>query len=326
MVVIEIIGSEGKTPRFERPVMSVIRIGRALDNDVIIDDAYIDAHHAVVDVSDPENWRVTDLESKNGTFKGRHAIGNVNIESGDEFTIGKTSIRLFDQDHRVPAARSLADMEHRLLSFDSVATMVGLTFILAALPCVALYLNSTGKELKPDQFIVAATSMLGSSLLIAAFWSLIARLMRGESRFRVLFNLTMLLGLFSALLRPTISVISYNFPGAGLDQVANPLVSAILGGFYMYAVLLLSTRLSSPGSQITAVVLATVSIGIYALTQYSGKDNFQRYPHYDGAVYAPTFLMRRGETPAEFRQQLPDVFARADKLAEDGDSLLFNKK
>lgn len=324
MVVIEIIGSEGKTPRFERPGMSVIRIGRALDNDVIIDDPYIDAHHAVVDVSDPENWCITDLASQNGTFKARKTIDSTSLVSGDELVIGKTRIRLFNRDHRVPAARSLADLEHRLLSFDSMPLTIGLVLILAAWPCVELYLSAFGNALKPNQFIVAATSLLGSAVLIAAFWSLIARLIRGEARFHVLFNITMLLGLVSAILRPVVNVISYNFPGAGLEQVANLLVSAALGGFYMYLVLLLCTRLSSPLSQGIAVILATVSIGTYAITQYSGKDDFQPYPIYDGVVYAPPFLLRHGDSPAEFRQQLPDVFARADKLVEDSGDDSYN--
>ena len=106
MVVIEIIGSEGKTPRFERPRQSVIHIGRALDNDVIIDDPYIDAHHIVLDTSE-EHWHVTDLDSANGTFKARNSIKTASVESGDELLIGKTHIRIFSVDHQVPAARSL---------------------------------------------------------------------------------------------------------------------------------------------------------------------------------------------------------------------------
>lgn len=315
MVVIEIIGAEGKTPRFERPEQSVIRFGRALDNDVIIDDPYVDAHHLVLDVTDPENWHARDLDSANGTFKARHAVESAAVASGDELLIGKTRIRMFSVGHQVPAARSLKDLEHRLLSFDSIPVMILQMLVLAAVPCVTLYLNSYGNDIKPDAFVVASTSLLGGSLVVAAFWSLIARLMRGEARFRVLFNITMLSGLLSALLHPLIGAIAYNFPGGGLDDVASLLMSALVGAVYVYIVLLLSTRLSSRLSQAVAVLVATGTIGTYAITQYSGRDDFQPYPRYDGAVYAPAFLVRSGESPGAFRARLPDVFTRADKLA-----------
>ena len=315
MVVIEIIGSEGKTPRFERAGPSVIRVGRALDNDVIIDDPYIDAHHLVVDVSEPDNWHLEDLGSANGTFKAHEQVDKAAITSGDELLVGKTRIRIFSQHHRVAPAKSLKDLEHLFLSFNSVPVMIGLMVLLAALPCLALYFNALGKPIKPDAYLFASTSMLGSTVAVAAFWSLIAKLLRGEWRFRVLFNITMVSGLLSALFRPMIGVISYNMPGAGVDVVVNLLASAIVGGVYMYIVLLLGTRLSSTLSQAIAVVVATGTIGTYAITEYSGKDDFQPYPHYDGQVYAPAFLFRHGDTPAEFRHQLPSVFARADEMA-----------
>ena len=317
MVVIEIIGAEGKVPRFERPTQAVIRIGRALDNDVIIDDPYIDPHHIVVDVSDPGAWHVTDLDSRNGTSKGHGAVTEQAIESGDELLIGKTRVRFFRVDHQVPAARSLNDLEHRLLAFNSVPSLVLLMIALAALPCLALYLNSAGTDIKLDRYVMVSTSLLGSTILVAGFWALIARLLRGESRFRVLFNITMLLALVSALLRPTVDVLAYNFPGSDLAAVANILVTAVLGGLYVYVVLLLSTRLSSPLSQIVAVIIATGTLATYAIDEYSAKDDFRPYPQYDGTVYAPPFLLRQGDRPADFRKQLPDVFNRADEIAAE---------
>lgn len=323
MVVIEIIGSEGKTPRFEKPAQSTIRIGRALDNDIIIDDPYIDAHHLVVDVSEPNDWQATDLDSENGTHKGRHAITTATISSGDELLVGKTRIRLFDVGHHVPPAQSLRDLEHVLLSFDSVRTMIALIVALALLPCLVLYLNSAGSEIKPDALTVAAVSVVGTSLVIAAFWSFVARLLRGESRFRVLFNITMLSALLSSVLRPMIGVVYYNFPGGAGEEVANLLLSVTFMAVYVYVVLLLSTRLKGQVSRIIALVLAVGSIGTYAITEFSNRDAFRVFPEYDGAVYAPVFLLRHGDTPDEFRERLPDVFAQADELAaedtEEGD-------
>lgn len=317
MVVIEIIGSEGKTPRFERPVQDVVRIGRALDNDVIIDDPYVDAHHLVLDVTDPEHWFARDVGSANGTFKGRKPIDTASIVSGDELLVGKTRVRMFRRDHAVAPPRSLRDLEHLLLGFGGVGVMVGLMLVTAAVPMIGLYLASAGTDLRPDIYMRAGSSILITSLVAAAFWALIARVLRGESRFRVLFSITMLMAVISDLARPLVGMLFYNFPGSGGDEVMGLLLSALMMGLYIYLVLLLSTRLRSRMSQAISVILATAAIGTYALTEYSIKDEFRPYPEYDGAVYSPAVLVRQGKTPTEFELGLPDVFEQADQLASE---------
>ena len=317
MVVIEIIGSEGKTPRFERPVQDVVKIGRALDNDVIIDDPYVDAHHLVLDVTDPEHWFARDLGSANGTYKGRNDIDTASIVSGDEMLVGKTRIRIFRRDHQVTPVRSLRDLEHLLLGFGGVGTMIGLMLVTAAVPMIGLYLASGGVDLSPDIYMRAGSSILLTALVAAAVWALVARVLRGESRFRVFFSITMFMAVVSDLARPVINMVFYNFPGSHGGEVVGLLLTALMMGLYIYLVLLLATRLRSHLSQAIAVVLATAFIATYAITEYSIRDTFHGFPDYDGRVYAPAVLFRQGESTAAFVGQMPDVFARADELARD---------
>lgn len=317
MVVIEIIGIEGKTRRFERPAKQYIRIGRALDNDIIIDDPYLDAHHLALDVTDPDGWQIIDLGSENGTMRGRQGVRAAAIRSGDELTCGKTRIRIFRPEHTVPPARSLRDLEHVLLGFNSVPLMVLLLATLAALPCLVLYLNSDGRELNPDDYLGTALAGLTVSIVVGAFWSFVARVLRHESRFVVLLNITIISAIITGSFSPLLDILFYNLPDApGRDEV-EMLFSAGLLAVYAYLVLLLSTRLPPRLSQAISGVLAVLTLAAFAITQYSGRDEFRQFPVYDGVVLAPTFLLRQGMDADEFEAAFAGVFERAETLAED---------
>jgi pSer/pThr/pTyr-binding forkhead associated (FHA) protein len=320
MVVIEVKGSEGTSPRLERLNQHVIRIGRAPDNDVITDDPYIDAHHISLDVSDAASWHVSDLDSVNGTLKSHHSISSTTICSGDELTIGRTRLRIFDLEHRMQPALSLRTLEHLLFGFNSTGSLVLFVAAIALYPCIAIYLNSSGAEIKPDTYLVAALSSIGTSLVLAAAWSLLGRLLRSESRFRVLLNLTIVFWLVSSLLSLLVYITYYNFPGGMGRGFANVIFMAVLLGIYVYLGLLISTRLAVRSRQIISLTVMVGLLGTFAVTDFSRRDQYRPNPSYDGLVRSPRLLFRSGESQVGYRARLPDVFAQADELALDTDA------
>ena len=50
-----------------------LRIGRALDNDIVLNHAIVSRHHAQVELRGRDAW-VTDLNSRNGIFVNRLRI------------------------------------------------------------------------------------------------------------------------------------------------------------------------------------------------------------------------------------------------------------
>ena len=316
MVVFEIIGSEGKTPRFERLETDIVRIGRALDNDVIIDDPYIDAHHLEIRLDSDEGWVAVDQRSSNGSFKDKRTIHTAAIKSGDELLIGKTLLRIFAVDHVVAPARSLRDFEHRLLRLDSISTVTPLLLLVAALPIAALYLGAAGAEVKPDMLATAVIGGLVVPLAVAAFWSFLARLLRGESRFRVILNITLVFALAWALVPPLVQLAYYNFPGAAGGFTLRVLITIALFSAYLYIVMLITTRLKPRASQMVVGFVAACAIATHVVTLYSNRDEFRQFPGYDAAIYAPMLLLRSGQTPTEFLADLSEVFDRADELSE----------
>lgn len=74
-------------------ISKAVTIGRANDNDIIINDPYISSHHAVIKV---QNGKLTiqDLGSMNGTFVNRNNITTADITFTDDIQLGSYKLSL----------------------------------------------------------------------------------------------------------------------------------------------------------------------------------------------------------------------------------------
>jgi len=63
------------------------RLGRALDNDIVVTDASVSRHHATIEAVNG-NFRLRDLGSQNGTFIGGKRVTEAPLGNGDSVRIG----------------------------------------------------------------------------------------------------------------------------------------------------------------------------------------------------------------------------------------------
>jgi pSer/pThr/pTyr-binding forkhead associated (FHA) protein len=84
-----------------------ITVGRALDNDLVLNDVLVSRHHARIKrVS--TGWQLTDLSSRNQTLVNGHPItGVATLADGDRFTVGGTDVMIRGDDV-TPVRASLA--------------------------------------------------------------------------------------------------------------------------------------------------------------------------------------------------------------------------
>lgn len=74
----------------------VVRIGRSLDNDVVLDDLLVSRHHAELTRTE-RLWRITDLASPNGTFVNGRRVHDAIVTPADVIGIGHALLQ-FDHD------------------------------------------------------------------------------------------------------------------------------------------------------------------------------------------------------------------------------------
>ncbi|HLI51891.1 MAG TPA: FHA domain-containing protein, partial [Thermomicrobiaceae bacterium] len=77
-----------------RPGMALARIGRAPDNDIIVDDPLVSRHHAELQRDVNGSFELIDLNSHNGTFLNGQRVTRATVTEADYVNIGHHLFRL----------------------------------------------------------------------------------------------------------------------------------------------------------------------------------------------------------------------------------------
>jgi hypothetical protein len=90
-----LVARTGVTPWLLRLHLPVIRIGRAFDSDIELDDHTVSRRHAMI-VRRAGALRLLDDRSANGTFLNGRRIDDAPLADGDLITVGRVALRFLD--------------------------------------------------------------------------------------------------------------------------------------------------------------------------------------------------------------------------------------
>ena len=95
-VIVEQLGTTNNVLERQKFDQSAVTLGRALDNDIILSDEHVDAHHARLTAGDDGEIRIEDVGSVNGIRRPRHKqhVDSAEVRSGEIFLIGRSRIRM----------------------------------------------------------------------------------------------------------------------------------------------------------------------------------------------------------------------------------------
>lgn len=166
LAFVEIVERDGQV-RQGFPVTGwPLSIGRALDNDIVVSDPHVAAHHLRIEAGEA-GLTLHVGESRNGASLGRTRLaGGASLPlpaTGEPPTIvlGRTRLRLRLPGHALaPELPLVAPARLRR----------GLPLLLAALVVVGALLFSTWLDADPDQFIRNAAGMGLGAVIFAALW------------------------------------------------------------------------------------------------------------------------------------------------------------
>ncbi len=157
---------------------SEIRVGRAYDNDVVLDDLYVAPHHLCIRRSEAGGWNAEDLGSAGGLFldHGRDKFGWLEIDGDRVMRIGHSYLRLREAGYAVAPERTDQPRSHLWL------VLGALVAVLVAIDVGSSWLAET-TEPKLSPYLV---SVLMVALLLGAWtavWSVLTRIFSGQARF-----------------------------------------------------------------------------------------------------------------------------------------------
>ncbi len=139
-----------------------IRIGRAYDNDLILDDPYSAAHHALVFANDQGELMVRDVGSKNGIICQSQRHQELALDGSRVFRIGHSRLRVRTANFQV-AEEAADSTNHNWEGWPPA--LLGLSLIASFVLCRGWLLNDG------ESGLIVYLMALGSALGIAGLWA-----------------------------------------------------------------------------------------------------------------------------------------------------------
>lgn len=174
---IETLARNGEVLQRQQVAALPIRLGRAYDNDVILDDAHAGAQHAVIDAYSDEHLLLHDLGSQNGTIHQGKRRSSVILGGDTVVRLGHTRLRVRAASHPVPPEVADTTMH----GWEGAApAIVGLGLI-GAIAAVSTWLSDTA-AFDAVRYLLVIAYALGGGLLWGALWAFGNRLFGHHAR------------------------------------------------------------------------------------------------------------------------------------------------
>lgn len=303
---IEILSRTGEVLQRHPQAGLPIHLGRAYDNDFILDDVHTAAHHAVVEADVEGRLSIRDLGSRNGLVHMGKRQAQLNIDGHSVIRLGQTSLRIRSADFAVgPEA-----FDTNNYAWEGwPPTLAGLALI-GLLSVFGTWIADVEK-FAPVRYLIALASILATSLVWSGIWAFTNRLFGGHARFgRHLFiaasglAVAEIWGLLS-------SVLGYAFSWEILSRYGSHVFIAIAAATLYFHLSTIKPR-HSRRLPATALMLSLLGSGLVLLInhQRTGRlvDEF-----YMSALYAPALRVSKNHSVDEFMSAAQKLKAEVDQ-------------
>lgn len=290
-----------------------IRVGRAYDNDVIIDDPHVAPHHLTLTPDENQHWVAIDTGSINGLYveagRNRHRrVPRAPLSDDRVVVIGHTLLRLRASNYAVAPERALAAAHLRQRVTGSRAWLLAFA-VVAALLLISAVQSWLGEitEPKASRYLFAILPPVIFLGIWSGCWAMAGHQFSGSAHFeRHLFIAAA--GLLAlTLLEIFVSVFAYAFSSVSVAEW-----SFAAGWLAIAAILFFHLREVGPKHMrvkaVTVTVLAIFAIGAQWLNKSDQSNSFGQ-TQYVRTLKPPAMRLVPTHTDSEF-------LASAEKLKE----------
>lgn len=314
--VLEVVDRSGHVQQRVRIERLPFRVGRALDNDLVVDDPYVCARHGEILALDQQlAW--VDGGSQNGSFIGnqRERRERVALASGAELRIGHTHLRFRGIDEELPATLPDPLVGSRWLGLDRFGWAAG-AMAGSLLAMLIEQVLGSAQALRVGVLLSTAAPALIVLALWALAWSLVNRVV--AHRFHYLGHLAIGgLGIVLANLADTVG--GYASFAFAVDHWL-PVWSSLSGAVLVSAVIFGHLRLISRG-RARQLLLPSGLVGVaflsLALLPAAGDQSFSSEPELAGTLKAPFAALRPGRSGEQFYADAAAAFDAVDAAAAE---------
>jgi hypothetical protein len=313
---IEVIDRTGRVQARVRVDQLPFRIGRALDNDLVLDDPHVCAHHA--ELRGEGTLELVDGGSLNGSYLGaeRQRRARIELGRGAELRVGHTHLRFRAADEEIAPTLPDPMAGSRWLGLDrwrwGIAALAG-----CAAVAIGEHIVGSTQTLRPGVVLGAAAPALIVLALWALSWSLVNRMV--AHRFHYVGHLVIgCLGVIAgSVIQTAAAYLGFAF---AIDEGLST-ATALTGAVLVSTVIFGHLRLISTGSGRRLLApAALVGVGFLALMTLpdAADDRFSSEPRFNSSLKLPAAALRAGRDSKTFYADAQDVLDSADaEAAED---------
>lgn len=305
-VFIELLTPDGEVISREKFNHLPIRIGRAYDNDIILDDQHTAAHHAQVELNQLDELVINDLGSQNGIALGKQRNVFFVVNGDDIYRLGHTRVRVRTEAYQV--APEVSDSTNHHWEGWLPALLGGTLLLVIGLLSTWLTDLQQGTLSK---YLLELVSTFGFALAWAGAWAVFSKLLNGHARFgRHLFIVSA--GLAVVEVWEFLSgALAYSLSLETLARYTSQPFIIILA-VVLYFHLLTAGNKRPHRLRIYLAGVAVFAIGINMAKEYQ-TSNYLADELYLSKLYPPA-LRISGDLPLEdFTHNIESLKARVDK-------------
>lgn len=311
--VLELLDRNGRVEQRFVLNSGVVSIGRAYDNDLILDDVHVSPHHARISATEDGRWRLHDLGSVNGILvdAGGRRVSELAFASEQPFVLGLSHLRYRPVD--MPVAEALPLRERRHAVRDFVLAMCAPLLCLAAFALDALL--DSYEAFGALKVLNAVLPPFVGMLIWAGIWALVGRLLVQRLHFPghlVVISIGLLFAtLFETLMHLGAFALSLDRFLPWLDAAGICATFVLI----LYGHLRLASRLRPRRVLVAAIVFGTLLAGALQIKQLVYQQQFSTRPRFTLTLAPPSLRLVHADTTAAFYTRVPAKLTEA--LAED---------
>jgi len=304
---IEVLSRQGDVASRHRIAGDEARVGRAFDNDVVVDDPHVAPHHLRIARGEDGELAAEDLGTLNGLFSehGARRMTRLPLAKEPGMRIGRTILRVHDAAHAVEPERLLTPPRAH------ARWAAGLGAALVVLLLLTQWLSTTGE----NSANLLALPVLGTGMAVAiwaSLWSLQSRIIFGQGLFALHLSIALAAALALVSWGPLVDTAAFAVASRLVDEYGGLGVWVIIAATCYAHLRAIGTRHMNFAM---GLVVALVATG--AALQYMGKSESQKILGQRatlGDLRPPAFRVAPLASAEEFFQKVEGTKRRVDLL------------
>ncbi len=321
--LIEAIDRDGAVRQAWRIERWPVSIGRALDNDVVLGDPHVAAHHATIDAraSDAEGVPmqivVTAGATRNGLALGRDRLAGGEtktvFDTGQELDLhlGRTLLRLRLPGHAIAAEQMIALMAAREPRW---LPTTGLVVVLLAIVLFNTYIDTDADGLARASGAAVLTTLAGGAIW-CGFWALLSKIFARQGHFGWHVRVFVIASLVTLALSgvPPLLAFALSWP-AVTDFSFVALYATIAAAIYFHLLAVEPGRERLMRGVAGAGFVAGVALALWFNVQRTGRPGEELYMNH---LFPPALRLAKPVTVDRFVERLAPMQAILDKQAKE---------